>query len=50
MSSSSNQFTVPTLSLSTSRSKRQYGASIPTRDYSYLVTSMMPVNQNDINL
>lgn len=50
MSFSSNQFTVPTLSLSTSRSKKQYGTSIPTRDYSYLVTSTIPATQNDINL
>lgn len=49
MNNSSNNFSVPALSLSTSRAKKQYGSSIPTRDYSQIGQSNITVNQNDIN-
>lgn len=47
MSSYSSNFSVPTLSLTTSRAKKSHGSVIPTRDYSYALTSTAPNNQND---
>jgi len=44
-----NNFTVPTLSLSSSRAKKQTGSSIPTRDYSQYVHSQSYQLQNDNN-
>lgn len=50
MSSYNNNFTVPTLSLTSSRSKKQYGSVIPTRDYAQNLLGNPPANQNDANL
>lgn len=47
MSSYNNGFTVPTLSLTASRAKKQYSNMAPTRDYSQIVTSNTYGNQND---
>jgi len=49
MSNFSNNFNVPALSLSSSRAKKQYGSSIPTRDYQ-IGQSNITINQNDINV
>lgn len=45
-----SDFSVPTLSLTSSRSKRQHATVVPTRDYSSLATNTRPTNQNDANL
>lgn len=50
MSSYSNGFTVPTLSLTASRAKKQYGSVIPTRDYSHTQLNTNTNNQNDANI
>lgn len=47
MSSYNNGFTVPTLSLTASRAKKQYSNMAPTRDYSQIVTSNTYGNQKD---
>jgi hypothetical protein len=43
-------FSVPTLSLTSSRSKRQHATIVPTRDYTTITSSIRPTNQNDANL
>lgn len=45
-----NNFTVPTLSLSSSRAKKQTGSTIPTRDYSqYMQTyNFTPQNESTV--
>ena len=45
-----NNFTVPTLSLSSSRAKKQPGSSVPTRDYSQYTQSYSYQEQNEPNL
>lgn len=47
MNNYTSSFTVPTLSLSTSRAKKALGSVIPTRDYSYGLPGNLPSNQND---
>ena len=44
-----DSFSVPTLSLSGSRARRQI-ANVPTKDYSQLSSTFIANNQNDINL
>jgi hypothetical protein len=50
MSTYSNGFTVPTLSLTGSRAKKQYSGLVPTRDYSHILSNNPPANQNDANI
>jgi hypothetical protein len=47
MNNYNNNFTVPTLSLSTSRAKKTHGSVIPTRDCSYGLAGNPATNQND---
>jgi hypothetical protein len=47
MNNYNNNFTVPTLSLSTSRSKKTHTSVVPTRDYTYHLSSTVTNNQND---
>jgi hypothetical protein len=47
--SSSNNFTVPTLSLSSSRAKKNQASNIPTKDSYNLDKFAYTNNQNDIN-
>jgi hypothetical protein len=50
MSAYNNSFTVPTLSLTSSRAKKQYRSIVPTRDYSQNLQGNPPSNQNDANI
>lgn len=45
-----NGFTVPTLSLTNSRGRKQHSTLVPTRDYSQILANYAPTNQNDANL
>lgn len=47
MSNYNSNFTVPTLSLSTSRAKKTHNAVVPTRDYAYQFSSVLNNGQND---
>jgi hypothetical protein len=47
MSNYNSNFTVPTLSLSTSRAKKTHNSVVPTRDYTYQLSSVLNNNQND---
>jgi hypothetical protein len=48
MNSGNNNFNVPTLTLSSYRSKKNYGASIPTHDYSQKTSNYINNNQQNI--
>ena len=50
MSTYSNGFTVPTLSLTGSRTKKQYNSVVPTRDYSHLQSNVNLNNQDGASL
>ena len=47
MNNHNNNFTVPTLSLSTSRAKKSHHSVVPTRDYAYQLSSVLSGNQSD---
>jgi len=44
-----DNFSVPTLTLSGSRARRQL-TTIPTKDYPQIASTYTGINQNDINL